>query len=1102
MLGLIEWEERTRHPVVRATELSGGIAMESSGKRTKVRPALLLLLAVCFPSLAGTEQEKRTVLASLEGVVIDSRTRQPVAGVQVELERGRTSVSPRVRDGEATLGTVTDPRGHFRFNAIEPAVYTLVATKSGYVPTPLHVLELQPDTARRHEVALDPLAKIAGYVVDEAEKVVEGARVAAMVGPMRQSAALRRLLADRGFLTLTTSSDAQGKFELFVPSDVGGVILMAEAIGHAPNRIGPLQVDPGSEGNVVIRLPPGLKGRGRVVDEGGAPLSGATIAADRSAPIDPGLGFGGLPQRATSNDDGSFILRGLDRGTYALRVDHPGHATRRVLDVEIQAGINQIPSIVLARQAEVRGRVTDATGKPLAGALISGFAQEIDIKSEAVSTGDGEFVLCGFPPEASVFLWAEAEFHSQANIAVTAPATDVVLVLDAQGRLRGRVEDFDTGELLREFRIWVAGGPEEKVFRSEDGRFEWRGVPPGRWTFVAQAAGYQKAELRDVEIRPREPADEVVFSLRRGVKLAGRVIDGQTGAALSDVTVTYRDSSEPEKPGWLRFNRDTRITDVDGSFEFDGLQATKVTIIVQSSLYAEVRKTVLVGEADFVEIRLIEKGASISGRVVASDGVTPVPRALIRLEDQTRSIGHGVAADEAGVFSFEGLNAGSFRIVALTRFGQTVPRDIALRENERLSRLILAVTPGVTIRGKVTGILPSEHRVVNINARGRAGFTAFATTDAEGAYAICGVPAGVVQITASTFTFRSVTKSIEIARDAEDVAFDIEFPRAARLTGQVTRAGSPVAHVAVNAAPVDPQLASGSGETGRDGTYTIDGLSDGSYVVGVSAKTPKSVRILGDTILDIELTAHPISGRVVEGSSGEAIAGARIQLQGSASRGGLTAASDTLGHFSLDVLEAGDYKIVVYKSGFQVYGETVSVAGAVPQLTLPLSRAKGIPIRARDGVAGIGLRVVSVYAFSESLELRTDVGLNEDGKGELPQLPPGRYDVIVSAWNYASKLIGGWRVPGTPLDVYLTTGGRLEIYVDSAHVGSRAVLLDASGLPVPVSDRRQGSFVLVHPTVFPHVAPGEHTLSVSLPNGTKAYKTRISEGESTVLRIE
>ncbi|HEU5050823.1 MAG TPA: carboxypeptidase-like regulatory domain-containing protein [Gemmatimonadales bacterium] len=58
--------------------------------------------------------------------------------------------------------------------------------------------------------------------------------------------------------------------------------------------------------------------RGTVTDEGGAPLSGASIMATNVA--------SGVERAAASDDRGFYALPGLTPGTYDVRVRHIGHA--------------------------------------------------------------------------------------------------------------------------------------------------------------------------------------------------------------------------------------------------------------------------------------------------------------------------------------------------------------------------------------------------------------------------------------------------------------------------------------------------------------------------------------------------------------------------------------------------------------------------------------------------------------------------------------------------------------------------------------------------------------------------------------------------------
>jgi hypothetical protein len=307
-----------------------------------------------------------------------------------------------------------------------------------------------------------------------------------------------------------------------------------------------------------------------------------------------------------------------------------------------------------------------------------------------------------------------------------------------------------------------------------------------------------------------------------------------------------------------------------------------------------------------------------------------------------------------------------------------------------------------------------------------------------------------------------------------------------------------VAFGIVSAAPHDPESAAASGETDRNGLYAVDGLSDGNYEISVGGQAAKTLRIAGDSVLDIELPALSLSGRVAEANSGQPLSGVSVRVQpvGSASDY-RSVVTDSQGRFTVEGLEPRQYQLVALKRGFKVSTETVSVP-ASSELVVALTQAAGIAIRVRDGISGLALRAATVDAFSGSQPLRLNVALDETGSGELPQLASGRYDLLVSSSGYAARSVTGWTVPGSPLDLFLTPGGRLEIQADTAHAGVRSSLVEASGAPLR---HGQAEFTLSQLTVLPNLAPGEYVLLVKLPEQTKTYKVSISEGQTTVLRV-
>ncbi len=99
-----------------------------------------------------------------------------------------------------------------------------------------------------------------------------------------------------------------------------------------------------------------------------------------------------------------------------------------------------------------------------------------------------------------------------------------------------------------------------------------------------------------------------------------------------------------------------------------------------------------------------------------------------------------------------------------------------------------------------------------------------------------------------TSSFRILSRSIEISPETPDITVDFELPRESELRGKVTRSGQPVPFVGIALFPLDPQFVSWMGETGPDGTFNVDGLNTGSYVVRVGEDYAKPISIVGQSI--------------------------------------------------------------------------------------------------------------------------------------------------------------------------------------------------------------------------------------------------------------
>ncbi|MEO6594600.1 MAG: carboxypeptidase regulatory-like domain-containing protein [Planctomycetota bacterium] len=139
--------------------------------------------------------------------------------------------------------------------------------------------------------------------------------------------------------------------------------------GEAPGRtLGDSASGGGEVQSIDIVLSTGATLRGRVFDEAGRPLPGATVAtqADGATPDSPlsKMLAGALPDkitvgRATTAADGSFALEHLALADYQLEVTHPDACRTIIAGLRLDtASERTLPAIQLVAGALVTGRAT------------------------------------------------------------------------------------------------------------------------------------------------------------------------------------------------------------------------------------------------------------------------------------------------------------------------------------------------------------------------------------------------------------------------------------------------------------------------------------------------------------------------------------------------------------------------------------------------------------------------------------------------------------------------------------------------------------------------------------------------------------------------
>jgi hypothetical protein len=285
--------------------------------------------------------------------------------------------------------------------------------------------------------------------------------------------------------------------------------------------------------------------RGRVVDPGGRPLRLAVIEpfaleADwfGRGPASMYGTIGGLEPMAISNANGEFELAHKERAIAMLAwVEARGMAPKLV---KLSPGADRA-SITVSDGAVIRGRLMHQ-GKPVPNAEIGliprirwGGGMHLQLSGEPYdeirigTQADGTFVITNVPVGVDWYVYGKME--SIASLGATVPmecrtgkdgeeADLGEIAIQPGHRVRGRVTLSDGAPIASGMRVSITaerGWDTQTVGLASDGRFEFIGVPTGKYQISASVRGYQEAREDGGAVEVDREIDNFALALNRSV---------------------------------------------------------------------------------------------------------------------------------------------------------------------------------------------------------------------------------------------------------------------------------------------------------------------------------------------------------------------------------------------------------------------------------------------------------------------------------------------------------------------------------------------------------------------------------------------------------
>jgi hypothetical protein len=1023
-----------------------------------------------------------TLASELSGRVVDEGGKAVSGAIGRIVPAGGRGRGPRVRairDGDRPLFR-TGSDGAFRATRLAAGDdQVLVVTHPDFQPRTIGGVSLAPGASALVNVVLRRGLALGGRVRDEAGHPVAGAEVE--IGGGGAFAAFGSFLAGGGRGGASsggprpkTVTGADGRFELKGLSEATYSLTVSKQ-GYADHRLDRVPVDGGRRDALEITLSAGASIRGTVARRDGRSAEGYWVRAVPPGSLSPGFGPFGLGEARATGADGSFAIEGLrDGDTYDLVLLGPdGAATRR----EGVVAPAEAVEVVVPSPGRIAGRVVDAQTL----APIPDF--QVDFGPDRSSSRAGS------------------------------PA----------GPGGGRA-------MARAVRAFSGSGAGAQAVHSDDGSFVLEDVPAGTWELVAQARGYQAARVGGLGVEEASTRDAGDVRLTPGNAIRGRVIEGTTGAPVLDAAVSLQRAGGGRGLAVMMGESDAR-TDGDGRFAIEGLAAGSYSVVAQHPDYASATGAVEVKDGPApIELRMAAGGTL--GGVVLSETGAPLAGAMVTITGGGGgggmnaggrfggfgALGAGPTAtsDDVGRFRIPHVAAGRYEVAGAVRGRRTAAAEVILQAGESRENLVLSLAAGARIHGTVTGLPATLRGNVRVTASGADGYAASTAASADGVFELAGAPPGPIDLRATAFagdgsvTTRSASAHVAVPEAQDEVTAQIVFEPGFALAGTVTRNGQGVGGAIVSAAMGGGGPRSAA-TTGDSGAYRIEGLLEGTYVVMVLPAglggTPRTqeVAVSGDTTLDIVIPSARVGGVVLDAATRQPLADASVQLGvREASRGPRGVTTDSNGRFAFEDLDTSPYTLIVRRTGFELATREVTPSeGGSDDIVVELARGPGIAVEVRDAALGVPLRAVQVRVTAGGGVVFTGgVPLDGDGRGEIPSLPPGRYEVALYAGGYAPAFVGV-TAPAAPIVVPMTAGGAIEIHAGPAALASGPLalrILTAAREPYAFSPFAADGRLTVSGSVrrLEGLGPGAYVLDVE---GGEARPFDVRAGDLTVITL-
>jgi hypothetical protein len=423
-----------------------------------------------------------------------------------------------------------------------------------------------------------------------------------------------------------------------------------------------------------------------------------------------------------------------------------------------------------------------------------------------------------------------------------------------------------------------------ETYTESDGSYLITGLPTGVYKIRAYKTGYAREyydnvfysnEATTIHVNPAEEITGIDFILTLGGSISGHIfqIDGVTPIVGAEV-VAYPSKYRFDDGFWT-------MTDANGAYTIENLCLGLFRVTSIADGYVELIKyyndvygwfnawDIIVTPPDDtpgIDIKL-ERAGSISGYVFASDGITPIPGVHVSSDTKTYDFveGFGTDTNDDGSYLIENILPGTGTVRTIppidtwyagefydSEYTCETADDVIVTEDNNTNNINFTLDEGGSIKGYVydedTGDPLSGISLFPWMPNGDV-TASIATTSYDGSYKFVLKPGEYIIGTGedsdcvlgnmyipewynNAFDMNNATL-VSVNLHEETTGIDLYLSKSGSISGVVLNEdGNPISDASIYA--YSDLFSGGGSNTQSNGTYEIEGLPSGDYIVQVT----------------------------------------------------------------------------------------------------------------------------------------------------------------------------------------------------------------------------------------------------------------------------